>query len=353
MIERGSIERIAVFRALNLGDLLLSVPALRSLRAGFPNAEITLISLPWARWFVDRFNQYVDRLVEFKGFPGILEVEYEPRISDAAIEALRNDRFDLVIQLHGSGETSNRFVQSIIAPDARAAGCYTGERPQFLAVACPYPSGIPEVLRNLMLMQTLGCPDTGTYLELPLLPEDHDEADRLLRTLSLERPLIGIHSGARSPARRWPAERFAAVADTLAKEHGGCILLTGSEDERDLVAEVEARMSIPAVNLAGKTSLGGLAALISRLDLFISNDTGPAHIAHTLETPSVTIFGPAEFERWAPPDQQRHLVVRHPVTCSPCPHWVCPIDHRCLDRITPQDVLAAAEAQLTKGRVTS
>ena len=353
MIDQQSVQRIAVFRALHLGDLLLAVPGLRSLRAGFPEAEITLISLGWARWFVERFQRYVDRFVEFQGFPGIGEVDFEPHVANAAIAALREERFDLVIQLHGNGETSNRFIEAIRVPGTQSAGFYPSERPDFLTVARPYPTGKPEALRSLMLMLALGCPDTGTGLELPILAEDQEEADRLLQTLSPQRPLIGVHAGARSPARRWPAERFAVVADALAEEHGGSILLTGSDGERGLVAEVEALMHAPAINLAGKTSLGGLAALISRLDLFVCNDTGPAHIAHALQTPSVTIFGPAEFERWAPPDLERHRVVRHPVFCSPCPHWVCPIDHRCLDRITPEVVLAAAEAQITKGRVAS
>jgi ADP-heptose:LPS heptosyltransferase len=347
------IQRIAIFRALHLGDLLLSVPALRSLRAGFPQAEITLIGLPWAEWFVNRFHRYVDRLIEFAGFPGILEVDYDPERSNAGIDALRREDFDLVIQLHGSGETSNPFIQAITCPDKLSAGLYLGQRPSFLTYAAEYPSKAPEVLRSLTLTGALGCPDTGTALELPLLPADHEEADALLHTFPGARPLIGMHAGARSPARRWPPERFAAVADSLAREYGARILLTGTASEAELVAGVAARMTEPAVNFTGATSLGGLAALISRLDLFISNDTGPAHIAHALDTPSVTIFGPAEFERWAPHDRERHRIVRHPVECSPCPHWECPIDHRCLDWITPHDVLAAAEYQLTKGSVTS
>jgi lipopolysaccharide heptosyltransferase II len=351
--ETRTVRRIAVFRALHFGDLLVSVPALRSLRAGFPQTEITLIGLAWARWFVERFSRYVDRLVEFNGFPGLREVDYDPIVSEQALQALRREEFDLVIQLHGDGSSSNRFVHSIVCPGKQSAGLYAERRPDFLTYAAPYPSGQPEVLRGLMLMRELGCPDTGIELELPLLAEDHAEAERLLGSLALERPLIGMHAGARSPARRWPAERFAQVADALAREVGACILLTGSADEVALVAEVAARMSEPAINFAGQTTLGGLAGLIARLDLFISNDTGPAHIAEALDTPSVTIFGPAEFERWAPLDRERHRVVRRRVACSPCPHWVCPIDHRCLGWIEPKEVLAAVHRQLMKGSMAS
>jgi ADP-heptose:LPS heptosyltransferase len=94
-----------------------------------------------------------------------------------------------------------------------------------------------------------------------------------------------------------------------------------------------------------KTSLGGLAAIISELDLFISNDTGPAHIANAVDTPSITIFGPVDPKRWAALDQQRHPYVRRPVACSPCGYWECPIDHRCLRWLTP-DMVKASAAQL-------
>jgi ADP-heptose:LPS heptosyltransferase len=110
-------------------------------------------------------------------------------------------------------------------------------------------------------------------------------------------------------------------------------------------------MTTRPVNMAGKTSLGGLAALIDRLDLFISNDTGPAHIAYALGTPSITIFGPADYRRWAPLVQSLHRIVRHPVACSPCGYWDCPIDHRCLRKVYPGSLIEAAGDLLAKGAV--
>ena len=110
-------------------------------------------------------------------------------------------------------------------------------------------------------------------------------------------------------------------------------------------------MKAQPLNLAGKTSMGGLAALISKLDLFISNDTGPSHIANAVDTPSLTIFGPADPRRWAALDQARHPIVRKPVECSPCGYWECPIDHRCLEWLKPEAVIGAAEKLLMRGEV--
>jgi ADP-heptose:LPS heptosyltransferase len=370
-------RKVAVFRALYLGDLLLAVPALRALRAGFPEAEITLIGLPWAASFARRFHRYVDRFVEFGGYPGIDEVAVDPGRSAHFVEEQRAYGYDLVVQMQGSGRTSNPCALAL--GGRMTAGYYEGEPSPGLTFGAPYPDDQPEVLRNVGLIRLLGCPHRGLELEFPLLARDRAEAAALLNTphpptpspsrgegeqlvsplprqgegpgVRARRPLIGIHAGAHAPARRWPAERFAVVADHLAQRFGAQIVLTGGPGDEEITQAVAKRMAAPALNVAGQTSLGGLAALIDRLDLFVANDTGPAHLADALGTPSVTIFGPADHRRWAPRDQTRHPIVRRPVPCSPCRYTVCPIDHRCLLLLEPDAVIEAAERVLVRGGV--
>lgn len=343
-------RRIAVFRALQLGDLLMAVPAFRSLRAGFPDAEITLVGLPWAERFVDRFACYLDRFVEFAGYPGLAEVPVDEARVEAFLAEQRAYGYDLVIQMHGSGRTSNPLA---LALGGRVtAGFYEGCQPSRLAIGAPYPNRGSEIMRNLRLARLLECPDLGTRLEFPLSPTDRAEGASLVSQFpSSSRPWIGIHPGARPPARRWLAAHFATVGDALAERYGAQIVVTGGPGEEPIAAEVASQMRHQALNLAGKTSLGGLAAIIARLDLFISNDTGPAHIAVALDTPSVTIFGPADPDRWAPLDQKRHPIVRRPVACSPCGYVECPIDHRCLRWIEPEVVLETAEILLRSAEI--
>lgn len=343
-------RRIAVLRALQLGDLLLAVPAFRSLRAGFPEAEITLIGLPWAERFVDRFDCYLDRFVEFAGYPGLVEVPIDEARVETFLAEQRAYDYDLVVQMHGSGRTSNPLA---LALEGRlTVGFYEGYRLPRLDLGAPYPDHGSEIIRNLELARLLDCPDPGTRLGFPLMPADRVEATTLLsRFPSANRPWIGIHPGARPPARRWLASHFASVGDALADRYGAQIVVTGGPGEEAIAAEVARQMRSRPLNLAGETTLGGLAAIIARLDLFISNDTGPAHLAVALDTPSVTIFGPADPDRWAPLDQQRHPIVRRPVACSPCGYVECPIDHRCLRWIEPEAVLETAEI-LLRGAVT-
>ena len=141
---------------------------------------------------------------------------------------------------------------------------------------------------------------------------------------------------------------FATVADTLEQCFDAQIVLTGGSGEEQTVQAVVDAMHTQAISLVGKTSLGGLAALIGRLDLFISNDTGPSHIACAVDCPSVTLFGPADVQRWAPLDRQRHPIVRQQVACSPCGYWECPIDHRCLRWLSPDVVLMVASEMIQK-----
>lgn len=364
-------QRIAIVRALYLGDLLLAVPALRALRTGFPRAEITLIGLDWAAAFAERFSAYVDRFVPFPGFPGIDEVVVDPVRTATFLRAQQAYGYDLIIQMHGSGRTSNPFVLGLggsltagfYDPSTVSSRCKErslveprGQRAEIppcvgitggdgLDIAAPYPDDLHEIERNLRLVAMLGCPADDASLAFPVGIDDRDEADALLARRD-HRPPVGIHPGAKHPSRRWPAERFAAVADGLAARYGARIVITGGADEIDVARAVERAMRFPATVLAGKTSIGGLAALIERLDLYIANDTGPAHIAGALGTPAIVLFGPADLRRWAPRGPRTRVIARD-VACRPCGLAVCPIDHRCLAWIKPEEVVAAASELLS------
>src|SRR5579884_2547649 len=155
--------RVAIFRALNLGDLLLSVPAFRALRARFPRAEISFIGLPWAAGFVDRFSSYLDRFVEFPGFPGIQELPFHPVKTAHVLRRERSYHYDLAIQMHGDGRTSNRFVLSLGA--AATAGHHPRDAGPRLDYSKAYPENVPEVSRNLEVAVLCGCRDLDPALE--------------------------------------------------------------------------------------------------------------------------------------------------------------------------------------------
>lgn len=335
--------RIAVLRALHLGDLLLLIPALRALRAAFPRARIDFIGLPWARELLARFG-YTDDFLEFPGWPGIPEVPVEADRLAAFLVRVRQRRYDLALQFHGNGAVSNGFLAALGA--RLTVGYYPadghGLRPD---LGQPYPEDLPEVLRCLNLLTLLGVRPRGAALEFPLHPADRAEAAARLGPADQPgRPLVVIHPGARPPARRWPAERFAALARRL-RADGLTVVVVGGPGDRETLAAVRAHLD-PAVPVIADLSLGGLAALLARATLFIGNDSGPAHLAVAVDTPSLRLFGPADPRRWAPLDQTRHRLLHRPVACSPCQHWTCPLDHRCLRQWTVPAVHQAARELL-------
>ncbi len=339
-------QRIAVFRALQIGDMLVVVPALRALRRAYPRAHITLIGLPWARDFVERFG-YCDDLLEFPGYPGLPECEPDTRALADFYTAARARRFDLALQMHGSGRLTNALVLEL------GAQAVTGFRPAEARAPShflPWQTHQSELRRYLDLMSAIGVPPQGEHLEFPVRPaEQHEAAELLKRHFPLAAaPYICLHAGARLPSRRWPAERFAAVADALAR-HGYTIVLTGAPEEAAVGIQVCEGMRRAAVNLIGKTSLGAFAALVRAARLLICNDTSASHVAAATRTPSVVISSAADVARWRPLDQSRHRVLWHDTDCRPCDHAICPTRHECALGVEAKSVIAMARDLLNVG----
>jgi ADP-heptose:LPS heptosyltransferase len=336
-------ERIAILRALQLGDLLCAVPAWRALRAAFPAAVITLIGLPWARAFVERFAHLLDRFVEFPGYPGLPERAVDLRAVPPFLERLQAEPFDLVLQMHGSGSLVNPLMMLFGAE--RAAGFYEPGRfcpdPDLFI---PYPDGVHEIRRHLALMAHLGLPPRGEHLEFPLTAADRAELEALGLGLRPGRYVV-VHPGARAAERRWPPRHFARLADEAARA-GYAVALTGTAEERPLTAAVAAAMRGPAVDLAGATRLGAAAALIQRARLLIANDTGVSHVAAALGTPSLIVATHAEHERWAPLDARRHRVFAW--TRDPRLDAVLALLARCLGGGQPERRLAAEVAEAAR-----
>lgn len=343
-LDLSSLRRIGVFRALQLGDLLCVVPALRALRAAAPQARISLVGLPWAASFVQRFHCYVDELLVFPGFPSMPESSPQLHALPSFLEQAQSCSLDLAIQMHGSGGLSNPLTVALGAK--RNAGFYVPG--QYCPDTSLFTSWIDqehEVLRYLRLMEWLGAPSQGNHLEFPLTDEDWQSLAASCPDLPASGSYVCIHPGARLPSRRWPPERFARVADELAKR-GWHIVVTGSEGEKDIVHAVRSAMHMPSLDTSGRTDLGSLAALASAARLVVCNDTGMSHVAAGVATPSVVVSSGSDPRRWAPLDSQRHRFLYADAPCRPCSHPVCPIGHPCALAITVEQVLAQALAML-------
>lgn len=304
-LEKDKIQKIAIFRALQLGDMLCSIPAIRALRAAYPDAEITLLSLPWAASLVERFAHYFDRFIHFPGYPGLPEQPYSSEAFAAFLQRMQDEQFDLVIQMQGNGTIVNDMIFQFGA--VHTAGYYTDQNKVDSELFMPYPNYGAEVERHLMLMQHLGIPSQGTQLEFPITTKDKIAFEQLMLPINPKKYIV-IHPGARSVSRQWPPQYFAALAD-YAVENGLTVTITGTKDEVDITREVMKCVSHPVIDLTGKTSIGAVAILIKNAFALISNCTGVSHIASAMQTQSVVISMDGEPDRWAPLNRNIHRVI--------------------------------------------
>ena len=311
-IDLSTIHRIAIVRALYLGDMLCIIPAVRALRAACPNALITLIGLPWEKYFAERFQHYFDAFIEFPGWPGLPEQEVVPERIVTFLHEMQQQHFDLVLQMQGNGSLTNSMCMLFNArytAGLRLAGDYAPDERLF-----PISDDTEhEILRFLKITDALGIPRQGTILEFPILSEEYENFARISEQLDLHAgKYICIHPGARNPQRRWSPENFAAIANFIG-EQGYTVVLTGSREEAAILQSVAARITYPVINIVdivGHLDIGELALIMKNSALLISNDTGVSHVAAALHIPSIIIFSLySKVERWAPLDASLHRII--------------------------------------------
>jgi ADP-heptose:LPS heptosyltransferase len=321
-------KNIIVLRALMLGDLLCTVPAFRAMRKAFPNSRITLAGLPWARSFTQRFSHYFDDFIEFPGYPGLPERTPDIGMIPGFFKTIQEQKFDMALQMHGSGSFVNSIVMTMgahLSAGFYEKGDYCPD-PQFFM---PFPTDDHEITVYLRLMSYLGIPLQGLHLEFPLVEQDELDFRQIAQAEELiHSDYVCVHPGARLLTRRWLPERFAEVADHLSAM-GLTIVLTGSNEEMELVKSVSRQMKYPHIDLAGQTSLGALAILLKGSKLLVSNDTGLAHIASALQVPSVVVVSGSDPHRWGLLNTDIHKTVFSEVPCRPCMYERCPLGMMC------------------------
>jgi ADP-heptose:LPS heptosyltransferase len=308
LIENRTGVRIVILRALQLGDLLCAIPALRALRAAYSEAEISLIGLPWSEEFCQRFSKYVDRWIEFPGYPGLPERAPDEQHFPSFLRDMQSGHYDLAIQMQGSGNITNHLLAQFGA--AQTAGFFVpGDHCPDPHTYLEYPEGLPEIHRLVGLVEFLGCPPQGAELEFPLSHSNCARAEATLHRFGLvPGEYICVHVGSRSPDRRWEAQELSQAADRLASL-GYTIVLTGTAQEVEVTTKVRQCMVFPSVDLTGQTDLGGLAGILTAARLLICNDTGVSHLADALHSPSVVLFSGSDPDRWAPLNRELHPIL--------------------------------------------
>ncbi|MFI6173955.1 glycosyltransferase family 9 protein [Nonomuraea sp. NPDC051191] len=280
----GDVRSVAVLRANAIGDYLVALPAIDAIKRAYPEARLTLLGTPWHAEFLSGRPGPVDDVVALPPISGVSTPEHGYPVPDETRAELRERSFDLAVQIHGGGRFTNPFLRSL---GARVTAGLRSPDAEELDRWVPYTYFQHETLRFLQVAELVGGLAERLEAQVPVTGRDRAE----LAESFGEPPsrLIALHPGATDPRRRWPAERFAEVADRL----GRPVAVTGNSAEKDLVEATIAAMrgrGYPVIPVVGTLTLGGLAALYERCDLVISNDTGPRHLAAAVGTPTVAVY---------------------------------------------------------------
>lgn len=337
-------EKVVIVHALRIGDFICATPAFRALRRALPEAEITLIGLPFVEDLVSR-SPHLDRFIEFPGYPGMAEQFFDARRAAEFFAQMQAEQFDLALQMTGSGVYSNPFTL-MLGARVTAGFVRPGDGAGRLDAALPMPRNGHQVDRMLALARFLGAAPQGRDTEFPLLNEDRHWADAVLS--GVPTPLIGLHPDAREAGKRWPPARFAALACRLRDRFGGTVVLLGGPDSCHIASEVGRLVGGRCLDLSARLPIAASGAVIARISLLVTNDSGPAHIAYGLGTPSVTIFAGTDPGEWGPPLEGPHRVVSSPAW--PTPGFLddgAPVPSRSgVEGIPVEDVAHAAEELL-------
>jgi heptosyltransferase-2 len=348
-VDRKTIKRILVRGPNWLGDAVMCEPALRGLRKLFPDAQIALLVKPAVADL-------------FVGHPALTRVlTYDTKGRHAGLSGkwalagqLRRQGFDLAVLFQNAFEAA--FL-TFLAGVPRRYGYATDGRSLLLSDPVAAPDRrtlVHQVHYYWELLKPLGLTGDPSAPELVVFPEEEQAmAGRFAQSgLTATDVVVGINPGSTyGGAKRWLPERFAEVTERLcrtireSREQQASVVIFGAKGEEQLGREIAARLSSRSLILSGSTTIRELMAAVKRCAMLLTNDTGPMHIASAFQVPVVAIFGPTDW-RTTSPFGSAHTIVRQPVDCAPCLLRECPIDHRCMTRVTVDQVYDAATKQV-------
>ena len=355
--QRRAPQRILLIQLSAIGDTILTIPTIRAIRNRFPNAHLAMIASSINLQYLENCP-YIDQHIPCR----LEEVMKSPRKLIGFIMGLRRQKFDWVIDFEHWPRLSTLIAYGSGA--SRRIGFRSADqhRHYLFTDVVEHVPGQHEVVNFLKIARLLGCPIQETDLEVWLKREDWDWAKGFLVEMGIDsnRPVIAIHpeAGRRGePRRRFPQERFVAVADALVERYNAQIILTGAPSEVELSQRIASQTRSACVVAAGKTDINQLAALFANVDLVICGNCGPMHLAAATGKPVVALHGPTNPSQWAPWGSG-HTILHVDVPCSPCLNlgfeYGCSAlsdgTSPCMHTIQVNEVLKACERYLIAGQ---
>ena len=349
-----NVRKIAVLRAGGLGDFIFTLPALDALREAYPEAEITLLGGPLQTELLSGRHEPIARAITVPPSTGVngpdTGVEEDEEELEHFFADMREERFDLALQMHGGGGYSNPFVRKL---EARVTAGTQADSASPLDRTVPYIYFQSEILRYLEVAGLVGARTADLEPHLRITYDDLNEARNVVP--EAEGTLVALHPGAGDSRRRWPPEKFAAVGNVLGKA-GGRVAVVGVEEDWALISGIVDAMEHEAFDLCGRLSLGGLTGLLGRCSVVVSSDSGPLHLAGAVGAATVGIYWGPNFINAGPPNRARHRpVLSWRSSCPVCGATL--FDHDCGHTVSvvadvPVDKVAGYALELLRSSAT-
>jgi heptosyltransferase-2 len=342
---KNNFKRILIVRTDRIGDVLLSTPVIRALRENYPYAYIAMMVSPYAKEIVEN-NPYLDEVIVYD--KDNRQKSWINSIKFAL--GVKKKRFDLAVILH---PTNRVHLVTYFAGIPKRLG-YDRKLGFLLSDSIKHNKQLGqkhELEYTLDILKYLGIQSKDKNIFIPIKPESEKWAEELFLQEGIDKydKLLAIHPGASCPSKIWPQDRFAKIADQLIEKYGFKVLIIAGPKDIASAKIVCKNMKHPAVDLAGKTSVSQLASVLKKCQLFISNDSGPVHIASAVGTPVISIFGRNQKglspKRWGPVGK-KDRVLHKEVGCIQCLAHNCVKEFACLKAITVEDVMNVADSIL-------
>lgn len=313
-----NVKKIVLLRANGLGDLIVTLPAIKAIRKTYPDAELVLLAKPWHKNFLEKGRTPIDRVEVIPVIKNIREeVELKENKNEIEIffKKMQKEQFDIAVHFQGKGVASSSFLNKLNARVTVGLSCSEAEPINRTLSYYYYQS---EIIRFLEVAKLIGAKELELEPEIEIFEKDKKEVSKFLELHQVKKPFIVFHATAKDQRRVWPGEKFAELANILSKK-GYTIIFSGTKEEEESINKIRAEINYPTINSSSEISLGGLAYLMQVSDLVISNDTGPLHLAQAVKAKTVGIYWAPNLINWGPLVRDKNRpVISWSLKCPVC-----------------------------------
>ncbi len=314
--NKEKIKKILLISLSNIGDIILTLPALSVLKKEFPQAAIDVMAGPNGRE-IFRNHPFTAAFIEYNKFAKLQEKQN-------MIRNLRKNKYGLIVDLR------NSLLPLLIGSRYRTSVINSvSKRPAH------------KKQQHLLRLKNLGLDIDNAPFCFYISGKDREFVLSLLSSLNIKRPFVVVNPGAKSHIKRWTKEGFGSVCDRIINELGLDVLMVGDTQDKKIIAEIAALMKSKAVDLSGRLSLCQLGALIQQAKLLITNDSAPMHVAASLGAKTLAIFGPTDPKKYGP-THDGSIIIRKELSCAPCEAAQCRENYECMKLISADEVLNGA-----------